>query len=80
MIPPNIQGGLDRYQHHHIKTGGFLAAVLSGDMADARGRADPNSLAALDDIVAYIEYELPSESWGSREKFDAWTKRKEVSE
>ncbi len=74
MIPENIQGGLDRYQHHHIKTGGFLEAVLSDDIEDAKGRADSNSLRALEDIRQYVRDELPPESWGSREKVKAWIK------
>ena len=78
MIPPNLKEGLDRYQYHHIKTGGFLEAVLSGDMSDARGRADPISLAAIDDVVDYIAAELPAESWGSRQVFKDWTTRTEA--
>ena len=63
-IPSNLQAGLNRYQYHHIKTGGFLAAVLSDDIEDAKRRADPNSLAHLEDIRKYVRSELPSESWG----------------
>ncbi len=76
MIPTNLRRGLDRYQHHHIKTGGFLEAVLSNDIEDAVGRADPNSLANLPAIQDYIKDTLPAESWGSREKVRAWIQNK----
>jgi hypothetical protein len=78
-LPFNLQGGLDRYRFHHTKTGGFLAAILSDDIEDAIRRADPNSLAHLEDIRQYVHWELPSESWGSRDKVAAWIAKGEAA-
>ncbi len=71
-IPENLKAGLDRYATNHIRTGGFLEAVLNNDLFSAMAKADPDSLLFLHDIVGYCYNELPGDCWGSPEKVRAW--------
>lgn len=68
MIDENIRGALDRYINHRIHPGGFLTAVLENNLMEAIGRADRVNRINLHEICKYIYNNLPSESWGSREK------------
>ena len=70
--PDNIKASLDRYANNHIPVGGFLTAVLSNDLLGAFGRADPDTLLALRDIVGYCHNEIPNECWGSPGKIREW--------
>ena len=71
-VPENILGALDRYVEHRIPPGSCTLAILSNDLQGAYGRADRYTAAAMHDIVRYIYNCLPSASWGSREKVQAW--------
>ena len=72
MIPPRLINGLVRYRDRHIATGGFLRAVLQNDLEDAVIRADSESLHCLQELVFWINAELPHESRGSRESVGEW--------
>ena len=71
-IPPKILDGLRNYGLHHREPGSFLSAVLANDLIRAVCGADPESLAAIRQIALYVYNALPSQSWGSTQKFVAW--------
>ena len=76
MIPLALIRGLERYQDDHIPTGSFLRSVLCGELFEAVLRADRDSEAHLAHITRWVMRELPAESWGSREKVNAWLESK----
>ncbi len=70
-IPPRIREGLDRYACYGVPTGDFLQAVLSNNLMLAVGRADKDSLAAIQPICQYVHNALPGVCHGSPEKVKA---------
>lgn len=72
MIPPALIRGLERYREDHLPTGSFLRSVLCGELFEAALRADTESTQQLSAIALHVMRELPAESWGSREKVNAW--------
>lgn len=74
-IPDSLVGGLRRYREDHIRTGGFLQAVLEGDVEGAKARADMQNAERIDEIFAYCRAELPAESWGSPERVQTWIEK-----
>ena len=71
-IKPAIQEALRGYIEEHRPVGGFLTAVLENDLAQAFGRADPENLATLYEIVQWVYMEAPAECWGSPANVRAW--------
>ncbi len=67
-----LGSGLQRYLEHGCPTGHFLAAVLSGELYEAVGRADLNSQRELVRIVEFVSTWFPNQAYGTREKYDAW--------
>lgn len=72
MIPTPLIRGLERYREDHTPTGSFLRSVLYGDIYEAALRADPVSRTIMAELALHIMRELPAESWGSRDKVNAW--------
>lgn len=70
-IPRRIREGLDRYACYGVPTGDFLRAVLSNNLMEAVGRADDDSLAAIQSICQYVHNALPGVCHGSPEKVKA---------
>lgn len=71
-LPEHMHDAMTNYLKHKIAPGSFLTAVLCNNLKDAVGRADHINLQYLPNIVSYCYNEIPSEAWGSPEKFDAW--------
>lgn len=63
---------LDRYAADGEGVGGFLYAVLSNDLSMAVGHADGDNLKVLPAFIGYAYNRIPSQSWGSAAKVDAW--------
>jgi hypothetical protein len=78
-IPERIKQGLDRYMEYGVLPGHFLKCVLMNDLLGAVRRADPDSHAALREIVFYVYDKLPGESIGSQEKVLAWSEKKRAA-
>lgn len=78
-IPELILKGLYQYAEHRTPTGGFLRAVLTNDLAEAVGRADQDSLRALQMIVQFMYNEMPSPCWGSKEAVTNWLKKEKTT-
>jgi len=75
-VPKYILDIINRYVEDDVPPGGFLTAVLSNDLVGAFTWADSDCKSALPDIVRYLNNEIPAESWGSKDKVEAWLNRK----
>jgi hypothetical protein len=66
--PAGIQASLDLYRREgsHV-LGGFLQAVVAGNLRKAVSRADLANRCRLVDIVTYCEHFLLPGTWGSAE-------------
>lgn len=71
-IPPLILDGIQQFVVSRVKTGSFLLAVLENNLASAICRADPQSLAALREIVWYVHNCIPGNCHGSPQKVADW--------
>ena len=71
-IPVSTLESLRLYAEHHQRVGGFLMAVLTNNLQDAFARADPGNKTALEAIVGYCYFELPSGCWGSKVSVHDW--------
>jgi len=76
LCPDHLKESLDRFIVDGIPTGSCLAAILSGDLVDAIGRADFGTRATLPHIVAYIRDKVPSRAIGSRVAVANWIEEK----
>ena len=73
--PPLIVEGIWNYAKRargYGDLGGFLYALLCNDLFGAVNRADNNSFAGLEDIMAIVWNEIPSNIWGSKEHVNSW--------
>lgn len=76
--PLHLRDGLLRYLDHGVMPGDFLRAVLANDLAEAVGRADPQSFAGLRDLVGWVRYNISPGLRGSREAIEEWVARCKV--
>lgn len=70
-----FHAGLDLYFNQGIRPGRFLTAVLSNNLVEAFGRADPRSVDLLPRLVELVFHYAPAMAWGSPQAFDAWRDR-----
>lgn len=75
IVGTSNMGALGRYSKDKIEPGGFLRAVLEGDLYNACGRADIENQQRLYHIIRYICSTVPIESYGSPEKVKKWLKK-----
>ena len=73
QIPAYTKEAIDLYVTDGILPGGFLTSVITNDLKGAFSRADDNNRAALESIVRYIMWEVPSDCQGAVDKVLAWT-------
>ncbi len=62
------------YREQRRETGGFLRAMLEGDLYQAAMSADMDNQERIYDIARYIVNTLPGESYGSKERVKSWLK------
>ena len=74
-LPEHCREGLRAYLIQGRPTGGFLAAVLSGEHEDAMRRADSVNAPRLNDYFRWLVDEAPIEAYGTRAKYLAWIER-----
>jgi len=72
QIPHYMMAPLNEYIRHGRATGGFLAALLSNDLARTIQRADDDNARNLPAYMYYLWNNAPQECFGSPEKFSAW--------
>ena len=71
-VPAHIKAAINRWVEYRDYPGGFLTAVLHGDLFGAFRAGNAESLAALPAILRYLHWEVPSECYGSSDKVSAW--------
>jgi len=76
LIPHRTVEALKRHAETGGAVGGFVNAVLENNLAEAFGRADSLNKSSLEHIVSYLHNDMPSDSWGSPAKVEAWRKAK----
>ena len=76
LLPGHLHQGVLAYIQSGRPTGGFLAAVIRGDRADAAARADPTNARRLDDIFLFFEKCAPAECHGSPAKATEWIRHR----
>ena len=73
-IPEHLRDSLEDYIVRGWSPGGFLTAMLAGDLYRATMIADMASGPGMQNIAKWIMHEMPEESWGSYEIVEAWIK------
>ena len=74
--PIHILDSINRFVEYGLEPGSFVKAVLSNDLAGAFNAADTDAEAGIRDILKYVRWEIPAESWGSPAKVEAWLNSK----
>lgn len=73
-IPPYGIETLRDYIYRGQETGDFLRAVISNDLMEAFGRADPQNREALHYYIGLLYNFVPRMAWGSPEAYKNWLK------
>ena len=63
---------IDRYVNEHLRTGGFLSAVLRNDLFAAARIADNENCRDLGEIVNYVWEHVPVGARGSVQAIEDW--------
>lgn len=71
-IPPHMHDGLRRYVEDHIKPGGFLYALLCGDIEYAMAKADSINTGYISTYALFFIKHLDPESFGTQARVDLW--------
>ncbi len=71
-IPVHTQEALENYFMHGFSPGGFLTAVLVGDLYRAVNTADTANRRMLWAISHWVMVSAPDGSWGSYELVEDW--------
>lgn len=74
QIPEHTYNDLKMYVKYGLPTGDFLYAVLTNDLMESAGRANPRNSIKLKEICGFIINEIPSPAWRTPEKVEAWIK------
>lgn len=72
-IPDYMREPLACYIADHKPTGGFLRAILSGDLIESVLRADDQNIHVIPVYVGFLLDRAPREAWGTPEAYRAWT-------
>ena len=76
-LPPHTAEALTNYLIHGYEPGGFLSAMLAGDLFRAASNADVVNRNVMYEIARCIQFEFPDGSWGSYEKIKEWCANKD---
>ena len=76
LIPEHMRRGVEDYVENGLKPGDFLVSVLENNFVDSIARADSINKYRLYDWAKFLYEEMPIGSWGSKEKVEAWMKKK----
>lgn len=71
-VPDHLIEGLQRYIVDGIRPGSFLQAVITNNLREAVFKADPDSLAGLPRVVAFMLWDAPDACWGSQSIMADW--------
>jgi len=67
-IPERMKGGIRRYVYDGIPAGGFLTAVMEGNLVNAWLMADSENRVILHHYAHLVYDFIPSKMMGSKEK------------
>jgi len=67
-----MAGAVQRYIEQGIEPGSFMRALLSNDLRGAVSSADGMNIVHIPHWVVWMENNLPSVTWGSADRYDAW--------
>lgn len=76
-IPDHTRKTFINYFRHALPPGGFCTAVLANDLVGAVQKADFVNKEFLADIVQWLIWHAPSDSWGSYDRVEGWLNRNE---
>lgn len=71
-VPLHTQGSLLRYVNDRCRPGGFVEAILAGDHSLAQNRADTENQISFNEIIRWIDEQMPEGIWGSYQKVQQW--------
>lgn len=77
LIPEHMRDGVKLYLEYGIRPGSFLTTVLENNLVKSIALADNVNQAHIVEWAKFLYNELPMESWGSKEKVNAWIEKKE---
>ncbi|MCK4759329.1 MAG: hypothetical protein KAT69_04740 [Candidatus Aminicenantes bacterium] len=81
LIPTHMRYGVEMYVEKGQRPGAFLVAILENNLIESVARADSTNRDHIIEWAKFLYTEMPSRSWGSKEKVEAWIKaRKEEAE
>lgn len=72
-VPETVHDTLENYLIKGWMPGGFVEAMLAGDLFGAAGRADSTNGPAMQGIANWICHSAPNGSWGSYEAVKNWS-------
>jgi hypothetical protein len=64
---------IHNYLIHGFQPGGFMTALFANDIFTAVASCHPGNKNSIADIVYWIRWNAPVESWGSYEAVGNWT-------
>lgn len=76
LIPEHVRPRMKRYLERGLRPGEFVVAVLENNLVQSVCRADRVNLAQIVEWAKFLYNEMPMESWGSKEKVNAWIKKR----
>jgi hypothetical protein len=71
-VPEHIQESFENYFMYGWHPGGFVSAMLAGDLFAAANSADFTNGHKMKDIAQWIQWRAPPGSYGSHEKVQLW--------
>ena len=74
-IPEYMRPGLLRYVNSGVPPGGFLFAVIEGDLHAACGKADDQNMSLLPVYSAWLYNRAPAGCFGFKNAIDGWVKK-----
>ena len=77
FIPEHMREGFKRYIEQGIPLGSYGKAVITNNLREAAGRADPENAKHIVSTVAWMHNFAPCDCWGSAEAMERWIKMHE---
>ena len=77
-IPEHMRRGVKLYLKQGLRPGEFLTAILENNLVQSVCRADQINLAQIVEWAKFLYNEMPMGSWGSKEKVNAWIKKRRI--
>ena len=72
ILPEHMRAGFRLWVEEGIQGGDFQRLILENDFVHAATAADSTNLRRLLDYIRFLYYEIPIDSWGSKEACASW--------